>query len=35
MLKHYRAQDGVTPHNDGLVRYNLGWLAAAIAAMVG
>ncbi len=35
VLKHYRAQDGVTPHNDGLVRYNLGWLGIAITLMVG
>ncbi|TNC15795.1 lipopolysaccharide biosynthesis protein [Methylobacterium terricola] len=34
VLKHYRAQDGVTPHNDALVRYNLGWLAGAIALML-
>ncbi len=33
VLKHYRAQDGAAPHNDALVRYNLGWLGGAVAAM--
>jgi O-antigen/teichoic acid export membrane protein len=30
VLKHYRARDGVVPHNDALVRYNLGWVAAVV-----
>ncbi|BAQ49792.1 MULTISPECIES: lipopolysaccharide biosynthesis protein [Methylobacterium] len=34
VIKHYRAQGGVGPHNDALVRYNLGWLTAATVAMV-
>jgi O-antigen/teichoic acid export membrane protein len=34
VLKHYRARDGVVPHNDALVRYNLGWVAAAIGLML-
>ncbi|AWN46474.1 polysaccharide biosynthesis associate [Methylobacterium terrae] len=35
VLKHYRVRDGVKPENDALVRYNLGWLAAAVAVMLG
>ncbi|TGE00812.1 lipopolysaccharide biosynthesis protein [Methylobacterium nonmethylotrophicum] len=35
VLKHYRAQAGTWPLNDALVRYNLGWLAVAIAVMLG